>query len=803
MTNRLIATLLTGIAISALAHPACAQTAPDTAPAAGEPAPGEIVVTAQKRAERLQDVPVSVTALSAQSLATRNITDTTNIGQISPSLTYTQGTNPTNSNFRIRGIGTAVFGVGNESSVSVVMDGVVMARAAQGFTDLADIERVEVLRGPQGTLFGKNATGGAINIVTARPTDTFTGKMSATVAEMGEYHVNGTVSGPLAEHVKARLTAFYNKDDGFTYNTTLQHKTNGSESWGVRGKVEFDFDRLNVLASASYGRTHTLCCQSVFIRADNANLVKLLSPVVAGPNNNQVSSNLDTVTSTKQQVYSIEAKYDAGAISVTSITAYQKFNLFNNQDVDNINTGVPIYTGGTAAPYYASFDVNGGAWQLDNFTQELRASNAHQGRLNYVAGVFYSDVTIDRGFTRRIVTCNAPASAGLAIGAACPAANTVGSSGQSLAHLRSDQYAFFGQVDYNLVGGLKAIGGARWQHEFISVYGFQYATPPFAGDSQNVAVTNGYTAAADNVLTGKLGLQYEFSRRAQAYATYTRGYKGQSLGTEYNQTFNNNALVRPETVNAYEVGFKGSTADHRLSIAISAYLAKYKDLQVQANRSDQSTGNFLFVVTNAGHAETKGIEIEGTVRPTDRLSIGTSFAYTHARFDADGLACPLQYQAAFTTVAYGAAAPTNACFKQVGANGVVSGANQNVRNGVLPNTPAWRFTLNPHYDLPLGRYTAYADANLNYQSSVLFALEQDPLLVQKAYATVDLSLGLRPAGKGLSFAIFIKNLTDQRFYSAMGHASELTSQTVTPNNLTAFVPKAAMRYVGATIGYSF
>ncbi|HWU02209.1 MAG TPA: TonB-dependent receptor plug domain-containing protein, partial [Novosphingobium sp.] len=506
MFNRFTAMLMTGIALSAIAQPALAQNGPAqqggaAAPAAIDtPAAGDIVVTAQKRAERLQDVPLAVTALSGQALANRNITDTTNLGQISPSLTYTQGTNPGNSSFRIRGIGTAVFGVGNESSVSVVMDGVVMARAAQGFTDLADIERVEVLRGPQGTLFGKNATGGAINIVTARPTRELTGKVSASIAEMGEYHVNGTVSGPLSDRVRLRLTGFYSKDDGYIYNTTLQHKTNGSESWGVHGKLEFDLGPVNLLASASYGHTNSQCCQSVFIRADNPNLATLLSPVVASGTNTQVNSNLDTVTATTQQVYSLEAKYDLGPVSLTSITAYQKFNLYNNQDVDGINTATPIYTGGTSAPYYAQYDVNGGAWQLDNFTQELRASNAHKGRLNYVAGVFYSDLTIDRGFTRRIVTCNAPASAGLAIGAACPAANTVGSSGQSLAHLRQDQYAFFGQLDYNIVGGLKAIGGMRWQHEFISVYGFQYDAPPFAGDSQNVTVTRGYTAAADEVL---------------------------------------------------------------------------------------------------------------------------------------------------------------------------------------------------------------------------------------------------------------------------------------------------------------
>ena len=790
--------LLLGLATTALTQAAHAQQAPAT-----DTAPGDIVVTAQKRAERLQDVPLAVTALSAQALATRNITDTTSLGQISPSLTYTQGTNPNNSNFRIRGIGTAVFGVGNESSVSVVMDGVVMARAAQGFSDLADIERIEVLRGPQGTLFGKNATGGAINVVTARPTSELSGKVNATIAEKGEYHLNGTVSGPLSEHVRLRLSGYYNKDDGYIYNVARKAKTNGGEGYGLRGKLEVDIGRLNLLAGFNYGHNQSQCCQTVAIRTDNANLALLQAPVIAGPLNMQVNSNLDTVTLTTQQTYSLEAKLDLGAVSLTSVSAYQKYKFYNNQDVDAINTNVPLYSGGTAAPAYAQFDVNGGGYQLDNFSQELRLSNAKKGRLNYVGGLYFSDLTIDRDFTRRIVTCSAPASSGLAIGAPCPAANVVGSSGASLAHLRSYQYAGFGQVDYNLVGGLKAIGGMRWQHEYISVYGFQYPNAPFAGDSLNVAVTRGFTAASDEVLTGKAGLQYEFNRNAQAYATYTRGYKGQSLGTEYNQTFNNNAVVRPETVNAFEVGFKGTTIDRKLSIAVSAFIAKYKDLQVQANKSDQSTGNFLFTVTNAGAATTKGVEIELTLRPIDGLSINSSLAYTHARFDADGLACPLQNQASFATIAYGATPPTNACYKQYSVNNVLSGANQNVRGGILPNTPEWRFTINPRYERNVGSMIAYVDLAMAYQSSVLFALEQDPLLVQRAYTTFDLSLGARPADKGISVSIFAKNLTDQRFYSAMGHGSELTSQTLTPNNLTAFVPKAASRYFGLSVGYSF
>ena len=798
--------LLSGIAAVAMSVPAFAQSTDVSAQdsLATEPAQGEIVVTAQRRAERLQDVPLAVTAVSAETLATRGITDTKNLTQVSPSLTYTQGANPSNSTFRIRGIGTQVFGQGNESSVSVVMDGVVLARQAQGFSDLADIERIEVLRGPQGTLFGKNATGGVISITTARPSKELSGRFTATVAEMGEYHVNGTVSSPLTDKIGVRVSGFYNKDEGYIRNVVLNRKTNGYESWGVRGKLEFDLGALNLLAAADYSKNDATCCQQVAIRTDNPTLAILQAPVVAGPRNTQVGSNLETVSATSQQTYSLEANYDLGSAAITSITAYQKFSFNNNVDVDALNTAQPIYSGGTAAPYYAQFDVNGGPFTLNQFSQEVRLASTGKNDLNYVVGVYYANLNLDRSFVRRIVTCNTNA---LQLGAVCPVNNRVASSGSHNAHLDNENYAVFGQLDYALVGGLKVIAGLRAQHESLQVIGAQNAAAPFSGDVPmftGATLTSGTAKASDDVVTGRAGLQYEFNRNAQVYATYNRGYKGQSLGTEFNQTFNNNPVVAPETVNAYEVGFKGSTADRKLSISVAAFLADYRNLQVQANRSDQSTGNFLFVVTNAGKAKTKGVEVEATVRPDDHFSVGFGVAYVHARFDADGIGCPLQDQFAAISVAFGAPQPSNVCFRQRNQAGVLSGRIQNVRGGILPNTPEWRITVNPRYETEVGsNYILFADANLAYQSEVGFALEQDPLLVQKGFMTIDATLGVRPVDSGFSASVFVKNLTKERYYTNMGHGSSLTSQNLTPNNLTGFLPKGAFRYIGATVGYKF
>ena len=807
--RKYVATLLASTVCAAFAAPAIAQTAQQAEASTG--GSNEIIVTAQKRAERLQDVPLAVTAVTGNSLAEKNITETTALERVAPSLTYTQGNNPSNSTFRIRGIGTQVFGQGTETSVATVVDGVVLARQAQGFTDLGDIERVEVLRGPQGTLFGKNATGGVINIVTKRPSKELTGRVGATVAEKGEYHVNGGLSGPISDNIGFRVSGYYNKDNGYIYNYGTDSKVNGYETYGFNGKLEFDLGALNLLANASYYHNEADCCIQVPIQTVNSDLATLQLPVVASPNNTKANTNAGIWSFTESQIYSLEADYDLGSASITSITAYQKFKSDNNFDVDLLNNPVPIYAGGNGnAPYYAQFEVNGGPFSLDQFTQELRFASSGENRLNYVVGAYYSDLNLDRSFERRIVSCptTITANQGLAIGDICP--SPTATSGSHAATFKSSHIAGFGQIDYEVIDGLKLIGGIRVQHEKIKASGQQFADPLVVGDTpmfSGATLTSGTAKASDDAVTGKAGVQYQFNRNAQIYATYTRGYKGQSLGTEFNQTFDNNPVVAPEHVNAYEVGFKGGTADGTFTIAAAAFLADYTDLQVQANRSDQATGNFLFVVTNAGKAQTKGVEVETTIRPSENFSVAVNATYIDASFDADGIACPLAARAGVATIPVDGDVPYNTCVRIQSLNNagatVTSGPTQLIRDGRLPNTPKWRISFNPRYEHDLGDYKGFVDFNLSYQSGVNFSLEQDPVLKQDGYAVADATIGVRPQDKGFSASIFVKNMFDKRYYGNVNSGTSLTSQVLTPLNLTAFRPKNSFRYFGASVGYTF
>ncbi|RVU05898.1 TonB-dependent receptor [Novosphingobium umbonatum] len=785
------ASLLAGAALIAVATPALAQNTSAGNLGAGnsgaaEPAlaPGEIVVTAQKRAERLQDVPVAVSAVSADSLARAQINDTASLSRAVPSLTFQQGAGSQSNGFRIRGVGSQLFSLGVEASVSTVVDGVVAARATQGFSDFADIERIEVLRGPQGTLFGKNATAGVVSVITAKPSRKPTASMEATVAEKGEYRVKGTVSGPLSETVAGRISAYYNDVDGYIYNVATKRNVNGSKAWGVRGKLLWEAsENLNFLASADYRKSNALCCQSVAVQTVTPAVIALSPGITASPTNRQIIDDADSFNNESQYTFSLESNLDLGSATITSISAYQHYQNVANNVVDRINNPLPIYTGGLA-----QFNQNGGEIGLNSFSQELRIGSNGKRDLTYVAGVFYATTAVTRDFLRRQALCTAGT-----LGEVCAAPTY--RSVFSHAYNKSDSISVFGQLEYRVVGNLKLLGGARLQHERTSVEGVRYGpAPQYPTDVAipGFGAVSGYRSASDTALTGKVGAKYEFNRNAQTYASYTRGYKGYGFNTEPATNFATQAPVLPEYVNAFEVGFKGRTADNLLNVTFAAFLSNYSNLQVLANVGTPIAP--AFAQTNAGKSTTKGFEVEGTLRPAEGLSVGFGVTYAKSTITADGLSCPLQYQ---TNLYTGANPPANTCY------GSGSG-QQNIVNGRLPYAPEWRVMVSPRYeaDIPGTPLTGFGQFSVNYQSRQIFDISQDPMLTQKPYAMVDASVGVQGPDKHYSFTVFVRNLLNQNYYSSMAHTSLLASAT-NANDLTAFVNKDANRYFGATFGAKF
>ncbi len=260
-------------------------------------------------------------------------------------------------------------------------------------------------------------------------------------------------------------------------------------------------------------------------------------------------------------------------------------------------------------------------------------------------------------------------------------------------------------------------------------------------------------------------------------------------------------------MNAYELGFKGQTPDRRFSVAAALFLADYTNLQVQANRSDATTGTIKFVQTNAGKSETKGFELESTLNFTDDFSLNAAFTYSKATIDIDGLNCPLQEQRAAPIIAIGGTAPVNTCYREQTRNAaraqVTTAPRQEVHGGRLPASPLWRVNVSPNYRFDLGsEWEGNAQLNVSYQSSQLFAVEQDPLTAQKGYTLVDASLSFNRVDDRYRVTFFVKNLFDKNYYTSVVHAGLLSSVT-NPYDLVAFVPKNADRYFGVTLDTRF
>lgn len=794
-----------GAALAASAVPALAQdvaTAPQgDAPAATEGS--EIVVTAQHRSERLIEVPLAVTAVTGDALASQQINDAQALTRAIPSLSYQQGGAPNNSAFRIRGVGTSLFGQGVEPSVSVVVDGVVTPRAGSGFTNLVDIQRVEVLRGPQGTLFGKNSTAGVINITTAAPSHTLEGKAEATVAEHDEYRLKGSVSGPLGDQLGLRLTGYYNNVGGQYYNVASKSNYGKSESWGVRGKLQWDpSSALKVTLIGDYNRSNQECCTSAFVRVETPVILQLISPITPTFGSNLIADDNLSYVRTKLATVSLQADWDLGPATVTSITAYQRYNETNQAEADGIRSIPTIYIGntpGTTNPAaYVGWDYQPAHQKQDYYSQELRLASNGTRDLTYVLGVYLSDLELHRDLDRRRTRCTSGT-----IGQPCATASTVWQSSGFNAEFSSKAASVFGQVDWRVAGGLHVVLGAREQYEKQRVVGSTYAPlPGHVGDVAwpGIANTSGTSNRDGWGFSGRAGLRYEFDRNLQAYATYTRGYKAFALDLGAATNFGNNPGLDPERVNAYELGVKARTLDGALDLNLAVFRSDYSNLQLQTTIVDPITGLGVAKQINAGKSRTEGVEVEATLRPTRNFSIATSFSYVKATIDVDGLNCPLGARTGIPTIGAGGTYPINSCYFVPTSPPT---ALINIRGGQLPSAPKYRWTVAPQFETEVGsNLTLFLQGSANYTSSYLFDTNQDQALKQPGYIMVDASVGIGTSDGKYRVTAFVRNLFNEHYYTALGHAG-LLSSTVYPNDLSGQIAKDSNRYGGVTFNAKF
>jgi iron complex outermembrane receptor protein len=793
----------------AFASPAFAQTAapapaPAAAPAAAtDPettAPGDIIVVAQKRAERLQDVPVAVSVVSGDALAAQGKVSIEGAQYLVPSLNVLKTGTTLNQTIFLRGVGTSTFSIAGEPSVSTVVDGVVYSRAGEAFSDLVDVDQMEVLRGPQGTLFGKNASAGVVNIISKQPTRNFGGYVEAGYFSRAEYRGRVVLNAPLGDTVRTRLTGFYDNYDGNIYNTTAKTHVNGFEHYGGRLQVVADASPdIRLAFIADYHHNNDDCCAEIIatpplnaadgkpITVGTPTLPSTALPTPLGDKTRTIAQNLVTATKETGYGFSLQGDFTLGQHTLTSITAYRNWKNTEIRDGDWLDQA---YIG-----FNQLHDI--GPQTGTTFTQEFRLTSPGHQFFDYVLGAYYSRAKSERIFTRNDQVCSAlgatptvltPCTSPLAAPSTFP-------SGTSDFGSVFDNLAFFGQSTINLDPRFRLIGGLRFTSDHLSVFEKRVTTLAGPGINPNfdqgvydeyvrlvglgvspttaatnaVALSNGVpfrTKTSHTNLSGKAGFQFDLSHDSTLYGTYARGYKGPAYNVFYNLTATGTNVIAPETSDAFEIGLKNTLLGGKLTLNLAAYLAKYHNFQ--ANNPDLVAGVVVTRFTNAGNISTRGFELDASFRPMRDLNINGGLAYTDARVD-------------------NFLAPAGAAVVPPGTP--------------LGFAPKWKGNLSVDYRIRTGgAVDAFLGAQGSYQSSELSLFAADPIQRQlgtiHGYGIVNLSAGIATPDDKYKLTFQVRNLFDQSFAALITNGG--------PGGAYRYqIPRDADRYFGVTGRVSF
>lgn len=478
-----------GVAALALAVPGMAQAqaaqeeaqpAPD-APANVEMAGNEIVVTATKREQTLQDVPVAVTVTSAETIERAQIRDIRDLSTVVPSLRVNTLQSSANTNFYIRGFGNGANNAGIEPSVGLFVDGVYRSRSASMISDLPDVQRIEVLRGPQSTLFGKNASAGVISLVTKEPQYKLGGNVEASYGNFNAFVAKGYITGPLGDNIAASIAAGYNKRDGYVADLGSNTKSNERNRWFVRGQLLLEpSSDFKIRLIGDYGKIDENCCAVVNIQRSpgfgpSQIITNLLGGKIGDPANpfaDVTYANFASTNKIDNWGLSGQMDYNVGLLKLTSITAYRKTKAITNQDSD-----------------FTSADLLGRNYQdlrIDTFTQELRAATDWDGPINGLLGAFYFNEAINqtnqllmgsqfRNYADFLIQGQSGGAFTLpAVEQLLTAATGNNYIGKSFVagtgfneqyRLKNESYSIFGQIDFKVTDRLTLTGGVNYTHD--------------------------------------------------------------------------------------------------------------------------------------------------------------------------------------------------------------------------------------------------------------------------------------------------------------------------------------------------
>lgn len=773
--------ILLGAGLAALTLPAAAfaqaETAPEAADTFAEDAGGAggnaIIVTASRRRdEAVQDVPIAVSVISGAQLERRGDYTLGQIQQAVPSL-QVFSFNPRNTNINIRGLGSnvALTNDGLENGVGFYIDNVYYGRVGQSQFDLVDLESIEVLRGPQGTLFGKNTTAGVINITSRKPSfdPEFSGELS--LGNYGYYQVRGSASAPIiADKLAVRLSGALTERNGFLWNETKNRDAQDYYNATARGQLLFQAnDDVSLRVIGDYSKQEQNFVLSNFVDfhdtyANGAPIANdLLERLARFPNATVPAFKpfdrvgyADSHYQSNMESYGVsgELNWDLGSAALTSITAYRWWDW--NPANDGDGTNLPVITK---------------AQQLNRqrqFSQEVRIASTGDRRLNYVVGGYYFWQII-RGYG---ATAFGPAAAlwnlpQLNQTVANAALNGFESNSTSTPETKS--IAAFGQLDWEVTDNLSLTGGLRFTHEkkqgefqqywvagadLSGLTPVQAATALALRQQFSPVVPKFSTSFTDDSLSGLISATYRVAPDAIVYASYSRGNKSGGL--------NLTALpagvdpdVEPEKVDAFEIGFKSQWLDRRLTFNAAGFWTEISDYQTAITELSLETVTYRQYIANIPKVRSRGVEGDLTFAVSPNFSFNVSGTYTDAEY--------VKYENAPQAVEN---------LNLPGINGQI----QDLSGERLPGIPKFAWSVGADGWLPLGvlgdrELEAYGHVDYSHRSSFNTTASNSAWGQVPGFGLANARIGFRTADGLLDVSLWAKNLFDEDYFVNLGVAN--------------------------------
>jgi outer membrane receptor protein involved in Fe transport len=742
----------------------------------------EVIVTAQKRAQNLQDVPISVQAFTGQALADSGIKDMFDLQANAPGLTVDQNQNATTSNFSIRGIGTGGNNFGFESSVGLYVDGVYRSRQSSMINQLVDIQSVDILRGPQGTLFGRNTLSGAIQFTTVKPDHDGSGFGEVTVGNYGLLNLSGAVSiSAIEDELAFRLTGFSSDRDGYVESIAPSNPSsdeiNDRDRYGFRVQALWTPNEdLSIHVIADYAELDEVCCGSTVLYDNNRIDQRVGQPTPAtanglGSDSYFVSKGGTFISEDRRYDYvqahsfnpqstsedsglSAQIDWNIDDLTLTSITAYRSFDLTDHIDADFSDLdGLEDFSDA----------------EQEQFSQEFRLTYVGE-KLNYVVGANYFQQSLD-SVTRLEFGEDTEFFAGVFSGL-FPASGAGGAvfPADGFAYDINEQdhksWALIGQADYALTDTLTLTAGLRYsdEHKELSTQyfesgneiGFTLSDFPATQKRSNVDET-----IDDDQTTGTVKLSWFMTDDIMLYGSYTTGYKAGGTNTDridpaFDQSFD------AETSTSYELGMKAEFPDQGLRLNVAVY---------QADIEDQQVGSFDgggFNVQNAAAADTYGLEVDMLWQATESTTVNFAYSKTIADFDE------FEKGNCWSTTTFRNGIPDPQA-RILNADGVTSRAAVTDEEKFAPSfcdRTGGRLAVNPEDKFILGvrqefnvsdSTLAYGMIEYSYVGDMFLNASNDPLTKQDAYNTVNLRLGMTLEDYQTEITLWGRNITDEEY----------------------------------------